>query len=190
MSNLFIESLRNRVRAMNTLWERAAGDMTPAQVNHRERPGVLPIAFSFSHVMRVQDEAISTHFLRQQPLWTEGDWARRIGVTVDRSGQGEPVAEMEQLRFGDLDAWRAYQAEVIARTGRVLDAVSEEVLAAVAIPRLPASLARSYCALVVGVDRPVRKLDVLECFVYQHGLRHMGEVEHGRAFFGLGGMTA
>jgi hypothetical protein len=37
---------------------------------------------------------------------------------------------------------------------------------------------------------PVRKLEVLECFVYQHGLRHMGEVEHGRALVGLGGMTS
>ena len=44
MSNLFIESLRNRVRAMNTLWERAADDMTLEQMNHRERPGVPPIA--------------------------------------------------------------------------------------------------------------------------------------------------
>ena len=39
------------------------------------------------------------------------------------------------------------------------------------------------------MGRPIRKLEVLECFVYQHGLRHMGEVEHARAFFGLGGMT-
>jgi hypothetical protein len=189
MSALFITSLRNRVRAMNTLWERAAHEMTPAQVNHHERPGVLPIAFSFSHVMRVQDEAISTHFFGEQALWVQDSWARRIGVSVDRSGRGEPVGEMERLQFADFDAWRAYQSAVVARTARALEGLTEEDLAAVAIPLLPAAMEGSYCSLVVGMGNPVRKLDVLECFVYQHGLRHMGEVEHGRAFVGLGGMT-
>jgi hypothetical protein len=47
-----------------------------------------------------------------------------------------------------------------------------------------------FCALVIGPGAPLRKLDVLECFVYQHGLRHMGEVEHGRALVGLAGMTS
>ena len=36
----------------------------------------------------------------------------------------------------------------------------------------------------------LRRLEVLECFVYQHGLRHMGEIEHGRALVGLQGMTS
>jgi hypothetical protein len=47
-----------------------------------------------------------------------------------------------------------------------------------------------FCAIVIGKDAPLRKLDVLECFVYQHGLRHMGEIEHGRALVGLQGMTS
>src|SRR5688572_8852361 len=46
---MFVDSLRNRIRAMNTLWERAISDLTLDQVNHHERSGVLPIAFSFSH---------------------------------------------------------------------------------------------------------------------------------------------
>jgi len=47
-----------------------------------------------------------------------------------------------------------------------------------------------FCGIVIGPGNPLRKLEVLECFVYQHGLRHMGEVEHGRALVGLGGMTS
>jgi hypothetical protein len=43
--------------------------------------------------------------------------------------------------------------------------------------------------MVIGLDTPLRRLDVIECWVYQHGLRHMGEIEHGRALVGLGGMT-
>jgi hypothetical protein len=41
---MFVESLRNRIRAMNVLWERAISDMTLAQVSHHEREGVLPRA--------------------------------------------------------------------------------------------------------------------------------------------------
>ena len=58
MSDMFVDSLRNRIRALNALWERAIADLTLGQVNHHERAGVLPIAFSFSHYIRAQDEAV------------------------------------------------------------------------------------------------------------------------------------
>ena len=191
MSQMFVESLRNRLRAMNVLWERAISDLTLNQVNHHERAGVLPLAFSFSHYMRIQDQSISGSFLGEPPLWQQGGWAERIGVTVGAVGREESVAEMELLRFGDLEAWKAYQALVLARTETATAALTEEMLAQVVIPALPQSMANIYCAIVVGgVGKPVRKLEVLECFVYQHGLRHMGEVEHARALVGLGGMTS
>jgi hypothetical protein len=59
----------------------------------------------------------------------------------------------------------------------------------VLLPKLPPNMQQIYCALVIG-DGPLRKLEVIECFIYQHGLRHMGEIEHGRALVGLGGMTS
>ena len=33
-------------------------------------------------------------------------------------------------------------------------------------------------------------LDCTECWIYQHGLRHMGEIELSRGLVGLGGMTS
>src|SRR3970040_310786 len=116
-----VDSLRNRIRAMNTLWERAISDMTLEQVNHHEREGVLPMAFSFSHYIRAQDQAVSMPFLGEQPLWLAGGWAVKVGVTVDSLGREETVEEMQHLRFGDLEAWKAYQAEVIARTHRGME---------------------------------------------------------------------
>ena len=38
MSDIFVASLKNRIRAMNTLWTRAVSDMTLDHVNHHERP--------------------------------------------------------------------------------------------------------------------------------------------------------
>lgn len=190
MSEMFVTSLRNRIRAMNELWQRAVSDMTLEHVNHQERAGVLPIAFSLSHYIRFQDQSASGPFLRQPLLWESGGWAEKVGVTVDRMGREESVAEMEHIRFADFDAWKEYQTQVIARTQGVLDALTEETLAEVIVPKLPPNAQKIFCAMVIGPDAPVRKLEVLECFVYQHGLRHMGEIEHGRALVGLEGMTS
>jgi len=187
---MLVSSLRNRIRAMNGLWERCLSDMTLAQVNHKERDGVLPIAFSLNHYIRAQDQSISAPFLRQPTLWDSGGWAAKVGVTVDKLGREETVEEMEHIRFGDLDAWRAYQAQVIARTHEVLETLTEEVLAEVLMPKLPPNMQNIFCAMVIGPEAPLRKLDVLECFVYQHGLRHMGEIEHARSLVGLRGMTS
>ncbi len=78
---------------------------------------------------------------------------------------------------------------MLKRTTSALEEITPELLAEVLIPKLPPNMRNIYCALVIK-DGPLRKLDVLECFVYQHGLRHMGEIEHGRALVGLQGMTS
>lgn len=137
---MFVASLRNRIRAMNTLWERVVTDMTLDQVNHHERDGVLPIAFSLNHYIRAQDQSISRVFLGEPELWQTGGWAGKVGVTIDRLGREESVEEMEHIRFADLDAWRAYQAQVLDRTARVLDTLTEERLAEVVLPQLPPNM--------------------------------------------------
>lgn len=190
MSEMFVTSLRNRIRAMNDLWQRAVSDLTLEHVNHKERAGVLPIAFSLSHYIRAQDQSASGPFLREPTLWESGGWAAKVGVTIDRLGREESVEEMEDIRFADFEAWKDYQSQVIARTQGILDALTEEQLAEVLLPKLPPNMQQIFCAMVIGPDAPLRKLEVLECFVYQHGLRHMGEIEHGRALVGLQGMTS
>ena len=72
----------------------------------------------------------------------------------------------------------------------MVDTLTEDHLSEVVMEQLPPNMQNIYCAIVIGPGAPLRKLDVIECFVYQHGLRHMGEIEHGRALVGLGGMTS
>jgi hypothetical protein len=187
---MFVQSLVNRIRAMNSLWERAISDMTPEQINHHEREGVLPIAFSFSHFINAQDQSISIFFARTPPVWVSGGWAAKVGIAIDALGREETVAKMQHQRIGDLDAWRDYQSQVLARTDEVLNTIDAEMLLEVVFPKLPPNMQNIFCGIVVGPGNPIRKLEVLECFVYQHGLRHMGEVEHGRALVGLSGMTS
>lgn len=188
--DVFIQSLRNRIRAMNILWERAISDMTLDQVNHHEREGVLPIAFSFTHFMHAQDQSISAVFRRESSLWASAGWQAKVNLAIDRLGREETVAEMRHQRIGDLDAWKEYQAAVIARTSETLETIDTAMLEMVVMPQLPPNMQNIFCGIVIGPGAPLRRLEVLECFVYQHGLRHMGEVEHGRALVGLQGMTS
>ena len=139
-TNMFIQSLCNRIRAMNILWERAISDMSLEQVNHHERDGVLPIAFSFSHFMRGQDRSVSRVFLGESPLWESGGWATKVGVTVNAFGREESVEEMQQLRFGDLSAWKLFQEQVLERTARALETITAPMLAEVVMPQLPPSM--------------------------------------------------
>ena len=58
------------------------------------------------------------------------------------------------------------------------------------IPRpFPPQIASTYSARVAG-DVGITLLDATECWIYQHGLRHMGEIELARGLVGLGGMTS
>src|SRR6478736_5227227 len=60
LSSMLVSSLQNRIRAMNIIWQRAVSDMTLDQVNHHERAGVLPIAFTDFDAWRAyQSEVIA-----------------------------------------------------------------------------------------------------------------------------------
>ena len=53
----------------------------------------------------------------------------------------------------------------------------------------PLQIASTYSARVAG-PQGITVLDGFECWLYQHGLRHMGEIELACGLVGLGGMTS
>lgn len=173
---------------MHRLWERGVADLRPEQANHVERGGVLPIAFTLVHCIQGEDENGDGLLGAGPALWS--GHAERIGWTDALPKRGTPMAEAERIRVGDMDAWRAYQAAVFART--------EAALARTPLDRLaeslfngppPASMRGGFLILLTGEQGPVRVVDALEGWVYQHGLRHLGELEHARALVGLGGLS-
>lgn len=145
-----LDSLRRRIRSMHSLWEDAVATMDLEQVNHFEREGVLPIAFSLFHFAQIEDGSGS--ILGAGPMVYNPDRASRIGLAIADNGKERTVEEMVDQRIGDYEAFREYMGAVFAKT--------EGWLAGI------------------------------ECWIYQHGLRHMGEVEHARALVGLQGMTS
>jgi len=79
---------------------------------------------------------------------------------------------------------------VFDRTEAWLDGLDAAEFDRVVVPRpFPDQIASTYSARVAGPDG-INVLDATECWIYQHGLRHMGEIELARGLVGLGGMTS
>jgi hypothetical protein len=178
-------SLAERVSAMHRLWEFLTADLTADHANKFERSGVLPIAFSLAHAVTNEDRSIAT-LLGGEALWDAHQGRIRLSGKPPR--RGTPMEEAEETRIGDIDAWRAYQRAVHERTERGIADASIEKLAE-PHPISAQALKGGFLELLVGTPERVRVIDALEAWVYQHGVRHVGELEHARALVGLKGVT-
>ena len=189
MSNdLVLDSLRRRMRAMHSLYEDACATMDVDQVNHVERDAVLPIAFSLFHYVNMEDSAF-LFITGEAPTWNE-EWAARVGVSIPDHGKERTPEEMVEQRIGDYQGFIEYMNTVWARTEAYLETIDPATLTDVIIPKpYPPQVASTYSARVGG-EVGITRLDAMECWWYQHGLRHMGEIEHARALVGLEGMTS
>ena len=182
-------SICARVTAAHVLLGRAVADLTLAQVNHVERGGVLPIAFSLLHVVGSQDRAVTRHLGAGASVWDSADWAEQIKLVGPVPYRGTPMAEAMKVRFGDLDAWRAYQQAVFQRTEHVLANAPLSLFDEDAFPDgRPPTTDGSFISLYVP-DGPIFVRDICEAYLFQHATRHLGEIEHARALVGLGGLS-
>ena len=91
---LHLDSLRRRMAAMHTLWYDAVATMDLSHVNHFEREGVLPIAFSLFHYTNMQDVSFSV-LAGVQPIWN-AEWQERVQMAIDEINAaggvlGEPL---------------------------------------------------------------------------------------------------
>jgi hypothetical protein len=188
MSELTLDSLRRRFRALRSIYDEALDTMTVDHVNHFERAGILPIAFSLFHITNMVD---ASHMLitGDAPIWND-DWNSRVRPAIADHGKHRTVGEMEAQRIGDYDAFKEYFAAVFDRTQAWLETLDVDELDRVVIGHpLPPQVASTFSARVAD-ERGITVLDAVECWIYQHALRHMGEIELARGFVGLGGMTS
>ena len=182
------DSLYRRMRTMHSLYYQAVDTMDLEHVNHFEREGVLPIAFSLFHYVNVHDGSFMM-ITGEPPIWND-EWQERVQLTIADHGKHKTVDEMVAQRIGDYDAYKEYQRAVFERTeahlahdgsGRLHPRVDRQAVPADDREHLQRPLRRSAGITV---------LDGFECWLYQHGLRHMGEIELARGLVGLGGMTS
>lgn len=183
-------SIGARVSAVHVLLTDAVADLSVEQVNHVERAGVLPIAFSLMHVVGTEDRSVTRHLQGGSSVWDSADWAERIGLDGPIPYRGTPMDEAMQVRFRDIDRWREYQREVFMRTEHVLANAPLALFDADAFPDgRPPETRPGFLTLLVPGERVVRVSDVCEAFLFQHACRHLGEIEHARALVGLGGLS-
>ena len=173
--------------AVNTLLDRATQDLTLEQVNHREREGVLSIAFSLAHVIGGQDRRVAQLLDKGPVLWESGGWGAKVGYGGELPQRGTPMSVAEAIQFKDWKAWREYQAAVFARTGSAIANTPLERFDEVLMTDRPAAMNGSFLYAFVP-SGPIRILEAAEAYLYQHASRHLGEIEHARALVGLGGV--
>jgi hypothetical protein len=185
---MILDSLQRRMRALHSLYRDAVSTMDLSHVNHHERPGVLPIAFSLFHIVNMIDASFML-ITGAAPIWDDS-WQSRVGMHIANHGKHRTVDEMEAQRIGDYAAFTEYMEAVFTRTESWLDALDPADLGRVVIARpFPPQIASTYSARVAG-EVGITVLDAAECWMYQHGLRHMGEIELARGLVGLNGMTS
>ncbi len=188
MTELILDSLQRRMATMHSLYYQAVDTMDLDHVNHFERPGVLPIAFSLFHYTNMQDSTFMV-LSGEAPTWND-EWQARVQMAINDHGKERTVDEMINQRIGNYDEFKAYQRIVFDRTEAWLTTLSVDDLNRVLIPRpFPEVVASTYSARCAGPEG-ITLLDGIECWHYQHGLRHMGEIELARDLVGLGGMTS
>ncbi len=188
IGDILLDSLQRRMRTMHSLYYQAVDSMELDHVNHFEREGVLPIAFSLFHYTNMQDVTF-TVITGIAPIWND-DWQARVDMSINDHGKHRTVDEMVFQRIGDYDAFKEYQHAVFDRTEDYLATMDSQDLTRVLIaPPYPDQVASTYSARCAGPEG-ITVLDGFECWHYQHGLRHMGEIELARGLVGLGGMTS
>jgi len=185
---LLLDSLRRRMRALFSLYDDAVTTMDLEQVNHFERDGVLPIAFSLFHIVNMVDASFLL-MTGTAPVWDD-EWRARVRPAIPDHGKERSVAEMIHQRIGDYEQFKGYMQTVFGRVETWLASLDPSELTRVVIARpFPDQVASTYSARVAGPEG-ITLLDAIECWIYQHGLRHMGEIELARGLVGLGGMTS
>ena len=188
LATLLLDSLQRRMATMHGLYYQAVGSMDIDHVNHFERNDVLPIAFSLFHYTNMQDASFMM-ITGIPPIWND-DWQDRVKMSINDHGKHKTVDEMVHQRIGDYDAFKQYQRTVFDRTESYLATIDpNDFLKVLVAPPYPPMIATTYSARCAG-PQGITVLDGFECWLYQHGLRHMGEIELARGLVGLGGMTS
>ena len=85
MSNeLILDSLQRRMKALHSLYDQALSTMTIDHVNHFEREGVMPIAFSLFHIVNMIDASFMM-ITGVAPIWID-EWKARVNPSIADHG--------------------------------------------------------------------------------------------------------
>jgi hypothetical protein len=169
------ELLRNSLRSMHALLDKAVEGMTAEQLNFRPNQGGVSGFFSLWHYVRTEDNIVNFVTQRKPTVWLEGSYDVLFGLPRTSQGTGMTEAEANAVQVADVAKWHEYQQGVWKATDAYLGAMSPEEFDSrrVVIKPLP----------------EMTLWDGLYGVCLSHGYRHVGEIEYVRGVQGLGGLT-
>jgi len=181
-------SLVRRLAAVHSLYGDACSTMTLEQINTVVYPTTLPIAFSLVHQVLIEDGSLV--FIGGPAPQFDETWAGRLKLAISDHGKHKSVEEMMHQRVGDFDALKEFQQRVFGATEAYVAQIEPSTFNDVLV-RAPygETIVNTFSARAGGANG-ISRSDALECWIYQHALRHMGEIEHARSLVGLHGMTS
>jgi len=181
-------SLSRRLIAVHSLYYEACATMDLEHVNRVVVPDVLPIAFSLVHQLLIEDGSVV--FLGGPVPQMSETWATKMGLAINDPGKEKTVEEMMNQRIGNYEEFLEFQRLVFCATEDFVASIDPTTFSDVIVAHPYGSTIAQTFSARVGGDRGISRSDALECWIYQHALRHMGEIEHARALVGLSGMTS
>ena len=92
-------------------------------------------------------------------------------------------------QLGSAEAWMEYQRGVFARTESALASGNPDDYDRIVHEDIPEQLQGSFVGVMAAPNGPIYLGDVLDGFIFQHGIRHLGEIEHARSLLGLQGVS-
>jgi hypothetical protein len=158
---LILDSLQRRMQPLYSLYTEAMSSMDLDQVNHFEREGVVPIAFSLFHIANLIDASFMM-MTGIPPTWN-AEWEARVQPAIADHGKHRSVAEMVHQRIGDYEAFQEYFHAVFTRVEQWLAQLDPAELTRVVIQRpFPEQIANTFSARVAGPEG-ITLLDAAEC---------------------------
>ena len=169
------ELLRQSLKSMHALLDKAVEGMTADQFNFRPQEGGVSGFFSLWHYVRTEDNIVNFVVQRRPTVWLEGGYDEHFGLPRTSQGTGMTEDEANAVRIEDVARWHEYQQKVWQASDDYLAGMSPEEFDSrrVVIKPLP----------------EMSLWDGLYGVCLTHGYRHVGEIEYVRGVQGLGGLT-
>ncbi len=168
-----LEVIQQGMGQMHGMLDKAVGEMTAEQLNHRSEEGVSAF-FSLWHYVRTEDNIVNYCAQRRNTVWLADGWDEHFGLHRTAQGTGMTKEQADAVVLNDVEGWLTYQQAVWA--------ASAEWLAALG----PGNLEDE---ILIKPAPPMSTWQALTGMLLYHGFRHVGEIEHARGLAGLSGLT-
>lgn len=167
--------LRQSMRSMHALLDKAVEGMTADHFNFRPQEGGVSAFFSLWHYVRTEDNIINWVTQQKPTVWLDGAYNEKFDLPRNSQGTGMTEDEANAVQIHDVPAWMEYQQKVWQSTDDYLASMSPEQF-----------LERKVTIKPLG---EMSLWNGIYGICLSHGYRHVGEIEYVRGVQGLGGLT-